>query len=106
MTPDSYPLAPGFKDSGSTSQQAAQATTSSAEYLRRRVLDRIRQSPCTADECASALDESILSVRPRVSELRALAKITDSGLRRKNQSGHTAIVWRTADPPKQSDLFQ
>jgi hypothetical protein len=51
----------------------------------------------TADEIAYALKYSILTVRPRVSELRKLRKITDSGVRRENTSGRTAIVWRIGE---------
>ncbi len=55
----------------------------------------LREHPegATADEVAYALKYSILTVRPRVSELYKLGLIVDSGLRRKNASGKNAIVW-------------
>ena len=48
----------------------------------------------TADEVAEVLDQSILSIRPRLTELGRLGDIEDTGERRKNQSGKKAIVWR------------
>jgi hypothetical protein len=48
----------------------------------------------TADEIAAAINYSILTVRPRVSELRRQGRILDSGVRRKNISGKSAIVWK------------
>ena len=42
------------------------------------------------------LGESVLAIRPRFSELRALGQITDTGARRINDSGRSAIVWRAA----------
>jgi predicted ArsR family transcriptional regulator len=61
------------------------------------VLDRLRLHAhgATADEIATELGESVLSVRPRVSELRALGEIEETGERRVNESGRRAIVWRT-----------
>lgn len=48
----------------------------------------------TADEIAYALRYSILTVRPRVSELyNKLKKIQKSDVRRPNQSGRNAVVW-------------
>jgi hypothetical protein len=47
----------------------------------------------TADELAGRLGESILTVRPRVSELRAARLIEATTERHRNESGHAAIVW-------------
>ncbi len=64
--------------------------------VRREVLAHLAKiSPegATADEIAEALRRSILTVRPRVSELNKAGLIRDSGSRRPNASGHEAIVW-------------
>ena len=45
---------------------------------------------------AKLLQRSPLSVRPRLSELKAMAKIVATGERRRNESGMTATVWRAA----------
>ena len=52
-----------------------------------------RGGPMTADEVADALGESILNVRPRVSELAKRGVIKDSGHRGCNASGHSAAKW-------------
>ena len=92
--PPTYPKAPGFKAHG-TSQEAAQSVD--VATLRANVLKALRRhGPMTADACAARLRRSVLSIRPRFSELRALGQIVDSGVRSKNESGHRAIVWRVA----------
>lgn len=48
----------------------------------------------TADEIAADLGYSVLSIRPRVTELGALGLIYDTGITRKNASGRPAIVWK------------
>jgi hypothetical protein len=49
--------------------------------------------PLTADEAAAKLGESVLSIRPRISELRARGLIAPTGERRRNASGMRAMVW-------------
>jgi hypothetical protein len=93
-TSDAYPSAPGFKAAG-PSEEAAKAIASVAATLRNQVRDAIANAPggLTADEVAHKLNRSILSVRPRVSELRRLGEIKQSGARGKNESGMSASVW-------------
>lgn len=99
MTPDlftyadTYPVAPGFKRTD-TSRQAAEDMKPNAATLRAKVLTALRlYGPLTADQCATALSQPILSIRPRLSELRELGKVVDTGDRRPNASGKRAIVW-------------
>jgi len=66
-----------------------------AVEIRAKVFAWMREHPpATADEIANALGISILTIRPRVSELRRMDKICDAGMRRKNASGKSAIVWK------------
>jgi predicted ArsR family transcriptional regulator len=61
------------------------------------VLDQLkRDGPQTADEVDEALGESVLAVRPRVSELVRENLVVATGMRRPNKSGRTAWVWRAA----------
>src|ERR1700680_1651529 len=92
---DFYPDAPGFKVSG-PSEQAAEAMGSTANKMRAAVLAQLAQYPAgaTAGEDERDLKLSVLSVRPRVSELKRTGKIKQTGARRKNESGMTATVWR------------
>lgn len=90
-----YPRAPGFKAPG-PSQEAAEAIKPTAATLRAHALAVIERGPATADEVAAAMRASILSIRPRLSELRATGAIVDTGERRENASGKRATVWRAA----------
>jgi hypothetical protein len=89
-----YPDAPGFKVPG-PSQNAADAITGTAAHIRAQVLAVVKASPAgiSADEIAKTLNRSILSVRPRVSELKRQGLIRETGERRRNGSGMTASVW-------------
>lgn len=68
-------------------------TTADTMVLREMCLDILRERNCTADEVAEILSRSVLSIRPRISELNRLGFIRDSLKRRRNASGHGAIVW-------------
>lgn len=94
-----YPAVPGFKD-GDTSRAAAASMAGCAALLRRRCLESLRtDGPATADEVAERLSLSILSVRPRFSELNRDGLIADTGERRANASGRSAKVWAALQPP-------
>lgn len=57
------------------------------------------RGPMTADEVAGALGQSVLAIRPRVTELqqdRFGAVVVRTGERRLNASGRPAAVVRTA----------
>ena len=87
-----YPSAPGHRDTD-TSREAASDMASRVTGLRLAVLGALDQDR-TADECAAVLGESVLAIRPRLTELKRLGRITDTGERRPNASGKRAIVWR------------
>ena len=88
-----FPHTPGFKREG-TSREAAEKMAPRAATLRHRILMVLASGPRTADETASLLNESVLAVRPRFTELQELGEIEDTGTRRLNQSGRSAMVWR------------
>lgn len=89
-----YPAQPGHKSPG-PSQEAAVAMKPSAATLRQNCLDMLCcVNDATADDVASFLRQSVLSIRPRFSELLAMGLIEDTGIRRKNASGRNATVWR------------
>jgi hypothetical protein len=91
-----YPDSPGWKAEG-PSHDAAKAVTSHAKTLRDRVhgfLQEQHPSAYSADQIAARLGETILSVRPRVSELHKAQLIEAAPGRSKNQSGMTANRWR------------
>lgn len=93
----SYPARPGYRRQ-STSKAAADHIAPAASRLRDQVLQRIRNASdgMTADEAAAAMGMPITTIRPRLTELKIHNEITDTGKRRKNESGRNAIVWRAA----------
>ena len=93
----SYPNGAGFKERGQTSQAAANSIEASgrAKTLQQRVLDLFQDGwTGTADECAAALGEHPLSIRPRLSQLRAKWKIVATGRTIKGDFGKPVHVWR------------
>ena len=91
-----YPHEPGHQGTD-TSIEAAISMSDDACTLRGVVVEYLRRCGVrgsTADECATALNETVLAIRPRFTELRHLGYIRDSGDRRLNISGRRAIVWR------------
>lgn len=91
-----YPEVPGAKREG-TSREAAPTKTEAAT-LRAEVLNELRKQDLTADETASILGRSVLSIRPRFSELHAAGKIRETTERRRNVSGKSASVWTCIAP--------
>lgn len=80
-----------------TSEDAADDAAGGAPFYRLMVLqDLSMNDPSTADEVAARLNQSPLTIRPRVSELRTAGKIRDTGTRRRNASGKSAAVWAIA----------
>lgn len=95
-----YPHTPGAK-ARDTSFQAAEETADKAPVIRARCLKVLEHSNgLTADEVAGRLGLSILSVRPRITELARDGKVRDSGDRRHNASGKRAIVWAPVNPAR------
>lgn len=93
-----YPHEPGAQDRD-TSRDAADEVAVNAPQMRARALAVLERSRgLTADEVAGKLGLSILSIRPRVTELSRLGKVRDSGTRRPNASGRNAIVWTPTFP--------
>lgn len=93
-------LLPGWKEP-TTSRDAARAIASSAPLMRERALAEINAAGMgglTADEVAAKLGETVLSIRPRISELanRNPPLIVKTGQRRINASGLWAKCWRVA----------
>jgi hypothetical protein len=91
---NSYPVQPGYKASG-PSAEAAKAIAGVAITLRDQVREVIVNRPngVTTDEIAHKLNRSVLSVRPRVSELHRQGEIRQTGARGTNESGMSASVW-------------
>lgn len=92
----SYPLAPGFKVSGGTSEAAAPPRREMSRLQLLVVGALAKIGPSTSDEIAEYLTISPFSIRPRLSELRALGAVVMTGETRTNHSGKRADVLRLA----------
>jgi len=91
-----YPETPGHKGEAETGREAANAMAPKCGRLQRLTLEAIRSAGAhglTADETADALEMDRWSIQPRTSELKAKGLIVDSGLRRRNVTGKSAVVW-------------
>lgn len=92
-----YPHQPGSKTTG-PSAESARKVAGVADILRLKVHALLKREHLTADEAAERLGETVLSIRPRVSELKRLGMVVATQARRFNASGHSATVWRATNP--------
>jgi len=93
--PLEYPDSPGHRGV-ETSVAAAEAVAPNLARLQQLALRAIEargRFGLTTDELAETLGVNRYSIQPRTSELRRKRLIVDSGLRRRNGTGKTAIVW-------------
>lgn len=93
-----YPHTAGWKRT-ETSRAAAEAVKPRVPTLRDKVQALLKGAELTADECAAALNVTVLACRPRLSELFRLGMIQDTGRTRRNASGIQASVWRAVEKP-------
>lgn len=103
MTQQILPFGPVYRDSAGfkvtdTSRAAASKVTLTVALRQSLVLNAlIKLGNATGDEIMAALGTTNPNhVRPRLSELRKLGRIRDTGTRRPTPSGGTAIVWEPA----------
>ena len=96
FTPASeYPDSPGHRGV-ETSIAAANDIAPNLGRLQQLTLATVSEAAwhgCTAKELADRTGLPREAVQPRTSELRRMGKIVDSGRRRHNPNGKSAIVW-------------
>ncbi len=89
-----YPNKAGYKKRRTSKQASLEIK---APTIRQKCLSVVKNKNsygATPDEVADLLNISILSVRPRFSELVLKGCIKDTNKTRKNKSGKQAIVWK------------
>ena len=97
-----YPHQAGYRKQ-STSREAADDINRKLPHLRGRVLQIIKnkgKNGAIPEEVAALMNITILSVRPRFTELKLSNQIVDSGERRRNNFNKNIIVWRYNDERK------
>ena len=88
-----YPYTPGYQATD-TSKAAAHRFDLKINDMHESVLEALRGTHgMTSDEVATKIGESILTIRPRVTELKRMGLVVDTGSRRKNVSCRSAIVY-------------
>lgn len=95
-----YPRVAGFKgDPGGPGADAARALSPQIRGRRREALEGLRSLPgaCgTAEQVAAVVGRHWYVTRPRLSELKALGEIVDTGERGPSAFGGWATIYRVA----------
>lgn len=87
---------PGYKRMETAREAARKAAPRMKKFQGEILMVLEKAGPMTADEVADRLGASVLSIRPRFTELLTAGKIRDTGERRANASGRRAAVWEIA----------
>ena len=93
MSEPTYPHTPGFKDNG-TGKEAALAYAPKVGRRRAQVLAGLESGPATAEQIAKRIDLHWYLTRPRLSELKALGLVVETGERGAGALGGRVNVWR------------
>ena len=88
-----FPLTPGFKDSG-TGMAAAAAFAPKLGRRQSEVLEALEAGPQTAEQIAQRTGRHWYLVRPRLSELKTLGLATPTGATGVGALGGRVNVWR------------
>jgi predicted transcriptional regulator len=95
-----YPDHPGAQGDA-TSQEAADKVAPEAGTVREACLRILKAlGPMTADEVATQLGLSVLTVRPRITELKRKGLARSTADRRENVSGMSAVVVEALKAPE------
>jgi len=91
-----YPDVAGHQSGSGTSEEAARSMDGELKGLRAECYHALgcADRGFTADEVAIVVGRTVLAIRPRITELRRLGLIFDTGERRVNISGRRAAVWK------------
>ena len=96
IQPDLFSQAPAQRHS-STSREAARLIDPTANKLRQRVFDCIREhQPVTDERIAELTGLNPSTARPRRIELVQAGLIRAGGVSRKTRSGRNAVAWVVA----------
>lgn len=101
-----YPSRPGYKENG-TSRLAAQRISNVKSDLQTKIILMLEGKRMTGSELAATLGVDLLTVRPRLSELRiegrarpARYRSTGKKATRPNAKGSPEIIWEPGRDPE------
>jgi DNA-binding MarR family transcriptional regulator len=90
-----YPNAPGFARDSQTSRAAAEAIAPKMRELHRLILAALaNHGALTADEIADRLSRHVLTIRPRLTELKELGYVESARITRPSAIGNSMRVMR------------
>jgi predicted ArsR family transcriptional regulator len=93
-----YPSAPGFAADSSTSRAAAADVAPEMKALHRVILWTLHNhGPLTADEIAKSVGRHLLTIRPRLTELRINGLVERTDDTRPSALGNNQHVMRLTD---------
>jgi hypothetical protein len=90
-----FPEAPGFREKGGCSEEAARIAAETAPALRDRCFKLIHAAPAglTGEETAAKMEWEICSIRARISELYVMGWVTKGGRRTNSDRRASSTVW-------------
>src|ERR1044072_9478097 len=88
-----YPHAPALGKTA-TSRGMARKIAPRHKEAHRRILAMLRDGPLNADEIAEKLGMDVLYCRPRVTEMKELGLIEETGEKRPSSRGNPMMVYR------------
>lgn len=89
-----YPKIAGHRRT-KTSKQAARRVQSRTERAREQIMSLLdAHGALTADECAELLGYRILFMRPRMSELKKMGMVIESGIVRLSSEGANSAAFK------------
>lgn len=95
----SYPQTPGFKGKVETGRLAAAALTPKLGARQQEALDDLAANgPGSAEDIAERIGRHWYCVRPRLTELREMGLVVDTGRRKPTQFGGRTWEARVATP--------
>ena len=100
-----YPNEPGFK--GAPNGTGALAATRYAPQVKGRraqVLEGLEAGPATAEQLGERIGLHWYLTRPRLSELKALGFVTETGERGRGALGGEVNVWRLTTAAERSEF--
>jgi len=100
-------IAPGYKETGGTSEKAAREIQGRAASLRNQLMGLFsRAFWLTPEDAADALGADLLAIRPRFTELKQMGKIRKTDRTTTNAKGKTVRLWElSGEKLEQANLF-
>ena len=99
----SYPERPGFKgDPNGPGADGARYYAGQVKGRRLQALSALDRGPATAEQISEQIGVHWYLIRPRLSELKALGFVTETGERGRGALGGQATVWRQLTPEERA----